>query len=271
MDGEKLKLIKSGKVRDLYEVNSYTLLMVATDRMSALDKKLNVKIKGKGEVLNRISNFWFDFFKDIPNHIMIEEKGVETNLCKSASLIRKLKPLPIEAIVRGYIIGSGWKDYQATGSICGHKLPEGLLLADKLPEVLFTPSTKGEKDINITFREMENLVGSNIARQVRKISLDIYKRGSEYALSKGIIIADTKFEFAVDDRGIVTLIDEVLTPDSSRFWNRDTYKPGVSPESFDKQLIRDYLSTTEDTNYIPQSIIDKTKSQYEKALELLLS
>ncbi len=249
-----LKLIARGKVRDIYDINDKYMLIVATDRLSAFDVILPDPIPGKGRVLTRISNFWFDKLGYImPNHISdltladvlpdaLERAQVEGR----AVVVKKLKPLPVEAIVRGYLIGSGWKDYQKTGEVCGIKLPEGLQQAEQLPEPIYTPSTKAavdQHDENVSFEKTVALMGQDLAEQVRNASLKIYKEASAYAKERGIIIADTKFEFGVDDAGVLYLIDEVLTPDSSRFWPADEYQVGISPPSFDKQYIRDYLET----------------------------
>ncbi len=249
-----LKLIARGKVRDIYDINDKYMLIVATDRLSAFDVILPDPIPGKGRVLTRISNFWFDKLGYImPNHISdltladvlpdaLERAQVEGR----AVVVKKLKPLPVEAIVRGYLIGSGWKDYQKTGEVCGIKLPEGLQQAEQLPEPIYTPSTKAavdQHDENVSFEKTVALMGQDLAEQVRNASLKIYKEAAAYAKERGIIIADTKFEFGVDDAGVLYLIDEVLTPDSSRFWPADEYQVGISPPSFDKQYIRDYLET----------------------------
>ena len=249
-----LKLIARGKVRDIYDINDKYMLIVATDRLSAFDVILPDPIPGKGRVLTHISNFWFDKLGYImPNHISdltladvlpdaLERAQVEGR----AVVVKKLKPLPVEAIVRGYLIGSGWKDYQKTGEVCGIKLPEGLQQAEQLPEPIYTPSTKAavdQHDENVSFEKTVALMGQDLAEQVRNASLKIYKEAAAYAKERGIIIADTKFEFGVDDAGVLYLIDEVLTPDSSRFWPADEYQVGISPPSFDKQYIRDYLET----------------------------
>ena len=249
-----LKLVARGKVRDIYDINDKYMLIVATDRLSAFDVILPDPIPGKGRVLTHISNFWFDKLGYImPNHISdltladvlpdaLERAQVEGR----AVVVKKLKPLPVEAIVRGYLIGSGWKDYQKTGEVCGIKLPEGLQQAEQLPEPIYTPSTKAavdQHDENVSFEKTVALMGQDLAEQVRNASLKIYKEAAAYAKERGIIIADTKFEFGVDDAGVLYLIDEVLTPDSSRFWPADEYQVGISPPSFDKQYIRDYLET----------------------------
>ncbi|MBV2120151.1 MAG: phosphoribosylaminoimidazolesuccinocarboxamide synthase [Candidatus Thiodiazotropha sp. (ex Ctena orbiculata)] len=276
-----LKLLNRGKVRDIYEVDDQHLLIVTSDRLSAFDVVLPQPIPGKGEVLTRVANFWFKRTEPlIPNHLAkLQLSEILTNPDQRNSLgdrymiVRKLKPLPIEAIVRGYLIGSGWKDYQHNQSVCGIPLPAGLQQADRLPEAIFTPSTKadvGDHDENIDFSQTENLLGRELAAQVKEISLSIYNQAAEYALSKGIIIADTKFEFGLDDAGQLHLIDEALTPDSSRFWPADSYRPGTSPISFDKQFVRDYLETldwdkTPPGPELPQEVIDKTAEKYREA------
>ena len=281
-----LKLINRGKVRDVYEIDPEHLLIVATDRLSAFDVVLPQPIPGKGEVLTRVSNFWFHRTRSlVPNHLV--ERPLETvvrdaqqrsSLGDRAVVVRKLKPLPVEAIVRGYLIGSGWKDYQRSGAVCGIELPPGLLQADRLPQALFTPSTKAEvgaHDINISYPQAVQLLGEEQARRVRELSLQIYTEAAAYALQRGIIIADTKFEFGLDAQGVVYLIDEVLTPDSSRFWPADQYRPGISPPSFDKQFVRDYLETldwdkTPPGPELPAEIIQKTAAKYREAERRLI-
>ena len=249
-----LKLTSRGKVRDIYEVDAQHLLIVTSDRLSAFDVVLPQAIPGKGAVLTRVSNFWFartagvvpGHLSDLPLDKVVTDDLLRAQLGDRAVVVRRLKPLPVEAIVRGYLIGSGWKDYQRSGSVCGIPLPEGLRQADKLPEAIYTPSTKaeaGEHDQNISFDETVKLLGHALAEKVRDTSLRIYTEAAEYARSRGIIIADTKFEFGRDETGGLYLIDEVLTPDSSRFWPADQYRPGTSPPSFDKQFVRDYLET----------------------------
>jgi phosphoribosylaminoimidazole-succinocarboxamide synthase len=276
-----LKLINRGKVRDLYEVDANHLLIVATDRLSAFDVVMPQPIPGKGEVLTRVANFWFKRTQHLlPNHLsglslaeVVKDPAQRAELGDRAILVRKLKPLPVESIVRGYLIGSGWKDYQQTGQVCGIPLPSGLRQADKLPEAIFTPSTKAElgaHDENIDFAKTAVLLGESLASQVRDFSLQIYTEAAAYALERGIIIADTKFEFGLDDDGKLHLIDEVLTPDSSRFWPADQYRPGISPPSFDKQFVRDYLETldwnkTPPGPELPQEIIDRTAEKYREA------
>jgi phosphoribosylaminoimidazole-succinocarboxamide synthase len=281
-----LKLLNRGKVRDIYEVDEDHLLIVTTDRLSAFDVVLPQPIPGKGEVLTRVANFWFNRTRNIvPNHLsdlplemIITDPRQREILGDRWMLVRKLKPLPVEAIVRGYLIGSGWKDYQQSGSVCSIALPEGLQQADKLPEPIFTPSTKaqvGDHDINISFEQAETLLGKDVASQVRDRSLAIYQLAADYALERGIIIADTKFEFGLDRQGTIHLIDEVLTPDSSRFWPASSYRPGCSPPSFDKQFVRDYLETldwdkTPPGPELPQDVITKTAEKYREAEKRLI-
>ncbi len=280
-----LELVNRGKVRDIYAIDDHTMLIVTTDRLSAFDVILPQPIPGKGEVLTRVSNFWFGRTQDlIPNHLtdiplesVVPDAAERATLGDRAVIVRKLKPLPVEAIVRGYIIGSGWKDYQKSGKVCGIELPAGLSLADKLPEPIYTPSTKadvGDHDENVDFAHTVAILGEDLAAQVRDASLALYKQAADYALERGIIIADTKFEFGLDDEGVLHLIDEALTPDSSRFWPKDQYQPGSSPPSFDKQFVRDYLETldwdkTAPGPELPQEIIDKTAEKYHEAEQRL--
>ena len=280
-----LPLISRGKVRDIYDVDEEHMLIVTTDRLSAFDVIMSQPIPGKGEVLTRVANFWFKRTHDlIPNHLsaiqlddVVTDIATREKLGDRAIVVKKLMPLPVEAIVRGYIIGSGWKDYQKSGQVCGIDLPHGLRLADKLPEPLFTPSTKaevGEHDVNIDFDQTANLVGADLAVQMRDVSLKIYAECAEYALSRGIIIADTKFEFGLDEDGTLHIIDEMLTPDSSRFWPADQYQPGINPPSFDKQFVRDYLETLDWNKApppptLPDEIIQKTSEKYLEAERLL--
>jgi len=282
-----LSMLTKGKVRDIYDVDEKHMLIVTTDRLSAFDVVLPDPVPQKGVVLTQVSNFWFKKLSHIiPNHFSeltlknLKLTKDEKRMLEGRSVIvKKLKPLPVEAIVRGYIIGSGWKDYQATGKVCGIELPPGLQLAEKLPEVLFTPSTKAEvggHDVNISFKEMHALIGGYLAEEVRRVSLRLYSEAAEYALSKGIIIADTKFEFGLDDKGKLVLIDEILTPDSSRFWPADEYQPGVSPPSFDKQFIRDYLETldwdkTPPGPHLPRDVIEKSAEKYQEVANRLLA
>lgn len=276
-----LELLGRGKVRDLYRVDQDHLLMVASDRLSAFDVVMRQPIPGKGEVLTRVSNFWFArTARLVPNHLAhIPVNAVVTDPVERAALgdravvVRRLKPLPVEAIVRGYLIGSGWKDYLASGSVCGIPLPKGLVQADRLPEPIFTPSTKaaaGTHDENVDFDHVMGLIGRELAEQVRDCALRIYGECAAYALGRGIIIADTKLELGLDEEGRLHLIDEILTPDSSRFWPADQYRPGASPPSFDKQYVRDYLETldwdkTPPAPDLPPEIIERTAAKYREA------
>ena len=280
-----LKLLSRGKVRDIYDVDEHHLLIVTTDRLSAFDVIMPQPIPGKGEVLTRVANFWFGRLAHIlPNHLsgiplsdLIPDEAQRRQLGDRAMIVRKLRPLPVEAIVRGYLIGSGWKEYRQTGGVCGIELPAGLQLADKLPEAIYTPSTKAEAglhDENISYAKSVELMGEEIAAKVRDYSLQIYNEAAAYALERGIIIADTKFEFGLDDEGTLHLIDEVLTPDSSRFWPADQYRPGVSPPSFDKQFVRDYLESldwdkTAPGPDLPDDIVRKTAEKYAEAEQRL--
>jgi len=282
-----LKLLHRGKVRDMYEIDDKHILIVTTDRLSAFDVILPTPIPGKGSVLNAVSDFWFDKLSHIvPSHVsdMSLEKALpdaaEREVVAShATIVKRLKPLPIEAIVRGYLIGSGWKEYQKKGSVCGIDLPEGLVLAEQLPEPIFTPSTKadvGAHDENINFEKMCAIIGNDLAQQVRDVSLALYQEAAAFALKKGIIIADTKFEFGLDSDGVVCLIDEVLTPDSSRFWPVSEYQKGMSPPSFDKQIVRDWLETLDWDKQapgpeLPDVIKNKTSEKYHEALSRLTS
>ena len=282
-----LKLLARGKVRDIYEINDETLLIVTTDRLSAYDVIMPDPVPGKGEVLTQISNFWFAMMADIlPNHLtgiavdeVIADQQLAAQLAARTIVVKKLKPLPIEAVVRGYLIGSGWRDYQETGNLCGITLPPGLRQAEKLPETLFTPATKaesGEHDENISFARVQTLLGTELAAQVRDATIAIYERAVRHAAERGIIIADTKFEFGLDAEGRLHIIDEMLTPDSSRFWPVSSYRVGSSPPSFDKQFVRDYLDTL-DWNHtapgpnLPQEIVQRTADKYREALRLLTS
>ncbi|WP_167632186.1 phosphoribosylaminoimidazolesuccinocarboxamide synthase [Mariprofundus ferrooxydans] len=284
-DIKSLKLLHSGKVRDMYEIDENHLLIVTTDRLSAFDVVLPTPIPGKGQVLNAVSDFWFEKLAHIlPNHTAtmtleeaIPDADERERVRSHAIVVKRLQPLPIEAIVRGYLIGSGWSEYQKQGSVCGIALPEGLPLAGKLPEPLFTPSTKaavGEHDENIDFDRMCGIVGTELATKMRDVSLQLYKEAAAFALTKGIIIADTKFEFGLDQDGNLTLIDEVLTPDSSRFWPVSDYQPGISPPSFDKQFVRDWLETLTWNKQspgpaVPADIAEKTSAKYVEALARL--
>jgi len=276
-----LPLLMRGKVRDIYAVDDDHLLIVTTDRLSAFDVVLPDPVPGKGAVLTAVSNFWFGFTHDIvANHLadlpleaVLPDPAERAPVEGRAIVVRRLAALPVEAVVRGYLIGSGWKDYQASGTVCGIALPPGLRLAERLPAPIFTPSTKadaGEHDVNIDFSRTCELLGSERAARVRDVSLEIYSTCAAYALERGIIIADTKFEFGLDRQGGLVLIDEVLTPDSSRFWPADSYRPGVSPFSFDKQFVRDYLETldwnkTVPGPHLPVEILEKTAAKYREA------
>ncbi|OOS01650.1 phosphoribosylaminoimidazolesuccinocarboxamide synthase [Canicola haemoglobinophilus] len=279
-----LKKIYSGKVRDLYEIDDQRMLMVATDRLSAFDVILDDPIPRKGEILTQISNFWFKKLAHImPNHFTGETvydvlPKEEADLVKDRAVVcNRLTPIKIESIVRGYLTGSGLKDYKATGTICGLELPEGLVEASKLPEPIFTPSSKaavGDHDINISYAECEELIGAELAKQVKEKAIALYKEAAEYALTKGIIICDTKFEFGLDENGVLTLMDEVLTPDSSRFWSVATYQEGTNPPSFDKQFVRDWLENSgwnkqAPAPKVPADVIQKTVDKYQEALDLL--
>ncbi|MCU7834619.1 MAG: phosphoribosylaminoimidazolesuccinocarboxamide synthase [gamma proteobacterium symbiont of Taylorina sp.] len=282
---KSLPLIHRGKVRDIYAVGNDHMLIITTDRLSAFDVILPTPIPQKGAILTQVANFWFDFFSGtIPNQVSdmsladaIPDSTERALVEGRAVVVKKLKALPIEAIVRGYIIGSGWKDYQNNGSVCGIKLPEKLQLAAQLPQAIYTPSSKaavGEHDENINFEATVNIVGEDLAQQIKEFSLQLYSEAAAYALPRGIIIADTKFEFGVDSDNRLTLIDEVLTPDSSRFWLADTYRPGSSPQSFDKQYVRDYLETldwdkTAPGPELPDEIVRNTAEKYTEALQRL--
>ena len=280
-----LKLLGRGKVRDIYEADDQHLLIVATDRLSAYDVVMPNPIPGKGEILTSLSNFWFDMMSDlIPNHLtklkinsyINDEKEIKI-LEKRSVIVKKLKPLPIESVVRGYLIGSGWRDYKENGAICGIKLPKNLNQAQKLPEIIYTPATKaaaGDHDVNINYKMTESLIGEELAKRVKEASINIYKRAFDYAISRGIIIADTKFEFGLDNEENLYLIDEILTPDSSRFWPKDSYKVGISPPSFDKQYLRDYLDTLSWKKVapgpdLPGEIIKNTYQKYLEAKKIL--
>ena len=282
-----LPLISRGKVRDIYGADDEHLLIVTTDRLSAYDVILPNPVPCKGQVLTQISNFWFKMMEDlIPSHLtdrnlnsLIDDGKLCRTLEHRAIIVRRLDPLPIEAVVRGYLMGSGWRDYRSTGQICGIDLPPNLEQAAQLPEVLFTPAYKaeaGNHDENISFRDVDELIGTDLAERIRDISIAIYERASKYAIDRGIIIADTKFEFGLDDDGQLYIIDEILTPDSSRFWPLSDYRTGISPPSFDKQFVRDYLDTL-DWNKVapapslPPNIIQQTSEKYCEAYSLLTS
>ena len=279
-----LKFLHRGKVRDIYAVGDDKLLVIQTDRLSAFDVVLPDPIPGKGQVLTALSNFWFAKLAHvIPHHLTgIAPESVvapdeRDQVAGRAMVVRKFKPLMIEAVVRGYLIGSGWKDYQKTGMVCGIKLPAGLKEAEKLPEVIFTPATKapaGEHDENIAYAEAEKIVGAELAAKVRAVSIELYTEAAAYARTKGIIIADSKFEFGTDDAGKLYLIDEVMTPDSSRFWPADQYRTGASPPSFDKQFVRNWLETQPwDKKHpapkLPADVLARTSEKYREALRLL--
>ncbi len=280
---KNLELVARGKVRDIYAVDSDHLLIVTTDRMSAFDVVLPNPIPGKGEVLTQLSEFWFEKTQSIVKNHMTDDLELVDLLdspdqleyfSKRSMIVKRLNPLPIEAVVRGYLIGSGWKDYQATGSVCGIELEEGLQMAQKLPEPIYTPATKaevGEHDENISYEQTIDLIGDDLASRVKQIAIDIYNFGVDHARERGIIIADTKFEFGLDSDGELYLIDEVLTPDSSRFWAVENYQLGSSPPSFDKQYLRDYLETldwdkTAPGPELPEDVIRNTTEKYNNAL-----
>lgn len=283
---QEFKPMKEGKVREIYD-NKDSLIMVATDRISAFDVILKNKVTKKGTVLTQMSKFWFDYTKDIvPNHMIsvdnqdMPEFFQQEQFIGNSMLVKKLEMLPIECIVRGYITGSGWASYQKDGTVCGIQLPQGLQECDKLPEPIYTPSTKaeiGDHDENISFEKSIDVLekqfpghGQEYATKIKEATLALYKACADYALSRGIIIADTKFEFGLDENGNVVLADEMLTPDSSRFWPLDGYKPGQSQPSFDKQFVRDWLKANPDSDYnLPQEIIDKTIAKYKEAYHLL--
>lgn len=283
-DLKSLPFLHRGKVRDLYAVGDDKLLVIQTDRLSAFDVILPVPIPGKGRVLTALSNFWFKKLGHvIPNHLTgidpesVVAAGERAQVAGRAMVVQKLKPLLVEAVVRGYIIGSGWSDYQKTGAVCGIKLPAGLRQAEKLPQVLFTPASKapaGQHDENITYAEVEKTVGTELAAKVRAVSIQLYSEAAAYAATRGVIIADTKFEFGVDAGNNLVLIDEILTPDSSRFWPASQYRTGISPPSFDKQIIRDWLETTTwnkkpPAPMPPAEVLQKTAAQYAEVQRLL--
>ena len=279
-----LPFLHRGKVRDIYAVGEDHLLVIQTDRLSAFDVILDDPIPNKGKVLTTMSNFWFKKFGHLmPNHmtemdpLTLVSEAERPQVDGRAIVVKKFKPLAIEAIVRGYLIGSGWKDYQQTGEVCGHVLPAGLKEAQKLPEVLFTPSTKapmGQHDENISFAQAEEIVGADIAAKVRDLAIQLYTEAAEFAATKGIIIADTKFEFGLDAANNIFLIDEILTPDSSRFWPAASYQVGMSPPSFDKQFVRDWLETQSwnkkaPAPRVPLDVAQQTADKYAEALRLL--
>ena len=281
---KSLPRLGRGKVRDIYAIGDDKMMIVVTDRLSAFDVVLPDPIPDKGQVLTELANFWFDKLVHVTrNHLTgIDPQSVVTGEEEKAQVrgraivVKKLKPLPVEAVVRGYLIGSGWKDYQASGAVCGIRLPKGLQQAQQLPEPIFTPATKAESghDENISFERMCEIVGKDIGARVKEISIQLYQEASEFAATKGIIIADTKFEFGLDDRNEIVLIDEILTADSSRFWPADQYQVGSSPPSYDKQFVRDYLETlawdkTPPAPKLPADVIARTSAKYREALEKL--
>jgi phosphoribosylaminoimidazole-succinocarboxamide synthase len=277
-----LKRIGKGKVRDIYAVGDDKMMIVVSDRLSAFDVVLPDPIPDKGRVLTELANFWFQKLAHVvPNHLtgidpetVVKGEDEKAQVRGRAVVVKKLKPLPVEAVVRGYLIGSGWKDYQATGAVCGIQLAKGLKQAQKLPAPVFTPATKAESghDENISFERMCEIVGKDVGQKVKDISIRLYQEASEFAATRGIIIADTKFEFGLDDKGNVVLIDEILTADSSRFWPADEYRVGISPPSYDKQFVRDYLETldwdkTPPAPKLPADVIARTSAKYREALE----
>jgi phosphoribosylaminoimidazole-succinocarboxamide synthase len=280
-----LKLLNQGKVRDIYDIDEHTMLLVTTDRLSAFDVVLPTPIEDKGAILTQIANFWFEKLGYIvPNHLtgiepqsLVQDEAEKVQLGKRAVVVKKLKPLPIEAIVRGYLAGSGWKEYKSSGTVCGIPLPPGLQEASRLPEPIFTPSSKaeaGDHDINITYQQAVSLLGEDLAKTVANVSIRLYKEAAQYALTKGIIIADTKFEFGLDDNGQLYLIDEVLTPDSSRFWPAEQYVVGQNPPSYDKQYVRDWLEAsgwnkTPPGPVLPADVAAKTSEKYREAFQKL--
>jgi phosphoribosylaminoimidazole-succinocarboxamide synthase len=280
---KSLPRLGKGKVRDIYAVGNDKMLIVASDRLSAFDVVLADPIPDKGRVLNEMANFWFERLGHVianqltgidPESVVAENE--KTQVRGRSVVVKKLKPLPIEAVVRGYIIGSGWKDYQKTGQVCGIELPKGLRQAEKLPQPIFTPATKAETghDENIPYAMVEKLIGKALAARVREVSIRLYKEAADYAATRGIIIADTKFEFGLDENKNLVLIDEVLTADSSRFWPADSYQVGISPPSFDKQYVRDYLESltwdkTPPAPKLPEDVIARTSQKYRDALERL--
>ncbi len=282
---KSLKRIHQGKVRDIYDIDANTMLLVSTDRLSAFDVILPTGIANKGAMLTQMANFWFDKLQNVvPNHLTgIDPASVVTDAAEKAQLanrsvvVKKLKALPIEAIVRGYLVGSGWKEYKAKGTVCEIPLPAGLQEASKLPQPLFTPSSKaavGEHDENISIAQVEALIGKELAAQVAKVAIELYTKAAEYALTRGIIIADTKFEFGLDEHGVLHVMDEVLTPDSSRFWPAESYVVGKNPPSYDKQYVRDWLEAsgwnkTPPAPVLPDDVAAKTSEKYMEAFERL--
>lgn len=282
---QSLPLAYRGKVRDIYTIDENHWLIIATDRVSAFDVILPNTIPNKGKLLTELAMFWFDrTASTVPNHLtdwaledVLPDEAERAQAQGRCMIAKRLKPLPIEAVVRGYLIGSGWKDYQATGQVCGIELPAGLQQADALPEVIFTPATKaelGDHDENIAFETVCKTIGDDLAEAIRSTSIELYRQAAEYAKARGILIADTKFEFGLDEAGQLTLMDEILTPDSSRFWEASTWVPGSSPTSFDKQYVRDWLETlvwdkTPPGPELPQAVIDGTLARYREAVERL--
>lgn len=285
---KSLQRVHQGKVRDIYAIDDKTMLLVSTDRLSAFDVILPTGIVNKGAMLTQMANFWFEKLKHVvPNHLTgIDPNSIVSTEDKAqlgagnlsrAVVVKKLKPLPIEAIVRGYLVGSGWKEYSQKGTVCDIALPKGLQLAQKLPQPLFTPSSKavaGEHDENISIAQVEALIGKDMAAQVAKVAIQLYTEAAEYALTKGIIIADTKFEFGLDTNGILHVMDEVLTPDSSRFWPAETYKLGSNPPSYDKQYVRDWLESIHwnkapPAPVLPEDVAQRTSEKYMEAFEKL--
>ena len=282
---KSLKLIHQGKVRDIYAIDGATMLLVSTDRLSAFDVILPTGIANKGAMLTQMANFWFEKLQHIvPNHLtgiapesVVSSPADRTQLGSRAVVVKRLKALPIEAIVRGYLVGSGWKEYKQNGTVCGITLPAGLQEASKLPAPIFTPSSKaavGEHDENISIAQVEALIGKEMATQVAKVAIQLYTEAAEYALTKGIIIADTKFEFGLDNNGVLHVMDEVLTPDSSRFWPLESYKVGSNPPSYDKQYVRDWLESVHwnkapPAPALPDEVAQKTSEKYMEAFEKL--
>jgi phosphoribosylaminoimidazole-succinocarboxamide synthase len=286
---QSLALLSRGKVRDMYVIDDRHLLMIATDRLSAFDVILQDPIPGKGVMLNQMANFWFAYLKDvIPNHLtgIAPETVVQAHeapqVMGRAVVVKRLKPILVEAVVRGYLSGSGWKDYQQTGSVCGISLPKGLQNAQKLAQPIFTPAAKanvGDHDENISFQEVEQRIGTDLAHQIRSVSIELYQKASDYAATKGIIIADTKFEFGLDDDDQLVLMDEILTADSSRFWPASSYQIGTNPPSYDKQFVRDWLEAAvvdgkswdkkPPAPKLPAEVIAKTAAKYQEALTIL--
>lgn len=282
---KSLPLLHQGKVRDIYDIDANTMLLIATDRLSAFDVILPTPIANKGAILTEIANFWFEKLKHVvPNHLtginpdsVVTDPAEKAQLGKRALVVKKLKPLPIEAIVRGYLVGSGWKEYKQAGTVCGIALPAGLQEASQLPEPIFTPSSKadvGDHDENITLEKCAQLLGKELAEQVARVSIQLYKEAAAYALTRGIIIADTKFEFGLDANGVLHVIDEVLTPDSSRFWPAESYVVGKNPPSFDKQYVRDWLEASGWNKVapgpeLPADVAAKTSEKYHEAFEKL--